>query len=122
MVALWLFFAAWFLGVTFWKAPQYARLYDGLDMHNLPTVTRAILDVSSHFSRLWFVVLPLMLVPLAFIALGTLDGKTGPFTVVMIVALFLVVSFSSLFLFLPADKIQQRLRQIQEAPLNPRHP
>lgn len=109
MGGLWLFFVAWLLGVALWKAPGYAQLYHDLSVQ-LPPVTKAILLISTWISRFWFLAVPLLLVPLVLIACGAFDRRTGPFTAVMIVVIFLLVSLSTLFLFMPTkaifDKIQ----------------
>jgi len=111
MAGAWLFFAAWLFGVALAKAPTYARLYENVGLHDLPAVTVAVLSACAFVARFWYLFLALLLIPLALILRGTFDGKTGPFTVVTILGLFVVATFTSLYLFIPLAKVKERMKR-----------
>jgi len=111
MAASWLFLVAYILGVALLKAPDYARLYGSLEMRDLPAPTAFMLSACAFVASWWFVAAPLLLIPLVFVVRGTLDRRTGPFTVIVILALFVVISASSIFLFLPMSKVRQKIQE-----------
>lgn len=117
MAALWLLLTAWIAGVCFWKAPAYGHIFESLGIRALPVGTEALLAAASLVRQLWFVSVPLLLLPFFLILRGAFDGKSGPFTVIIILALFLIVTLSTLSLFLPVQEIHDKLKSMEGSPV-----
>ncbi len=113
MAAAWLFLCSWFFGVACWKAPVYAQLYRDVGVDPIPVPTVHVLAVCHFIRSFWYLFAAVAAVPLVLIACGTLDGKTGPFIVIVILGLFVVMSLASLYLFIPLEKVKQKVHELQ---------